>query len=583
MRFYNLFLLWFLLGLTQALQAGTTPNAGYVYASNGRLYFPSGKELCLWGVNFQPSLSWEYNSRLKPAGISLDLDEMKRITDNSFDEIQRMGANMIRCHITPADFTDDNGNLVETIYLELLDYVVSEAAKRNIYVYLTFINHMGSGYTNNSMMYNLKYQDWIYNKDVVRKTSNYIRQLLDRENIYSGTKYSLTKTIALWEIINEPRYYSYDKLIKTDYYADFKKYCQKNNCEDNEKNYLGFRKELVLSYINGMYDVIRKTGAKQPIVWNCNWHKMRVGLEDVFDAISDSKVEVVSFCNYPGQDVCKNPYYDNPQDLTNYDFSQYFSNCYNNFDWYGWTKSLAFKEKAKVVYEYEAFYSQSQYVYPAQAHLFRSLGVQAAAMWTYSLSGSSQYINGSHNLSITCTPAKAAAFLVAKEIFSSLPLYANYDLKKPSEERTDNYIIPYNRNLGVYSSMEKLCYTHSIDTLDILQSREVKEIHGIGSSKVAQYDGLGLYNVFIFSDKIYFTIEPDAFWVKQPWMQDKCKSIVTLLDYQSTHHLSLDLSDFSSNKFIIYKLINKKKKKIAILNSLKNITVNAGYYTIEKI
>ena len=104
----------------------------YVYLEKGRLYHPNGEELALWGVNLQPMLSWEYNSMMKKAGIPKDAGVWKKMTDKSLDELQLLGANYIRVHLTPGDFTDASGNLVHTIYLDLLDYLTAEAPKHGI-------------------------------------------------------------------------------------------------------------------------------------------------------------------------------------------------------------------------------------------------------------------------------------------------------------------------------------------------------------------------------------------------------------------------------------------------------------------
>ena len=115
----------------------------YVYLEKGRLYHPNGEELALWGVNLQPMLSWEYNSMMKKAGIPKDAGVWKKMTDKSLDELQLLGANYIRVHLTPGDFTDASGNLVHTIYLDLLDYLTAEAPKHGIYICYAFFNHMG--------------------------------------------------------------------------------------------------------------------------------------------------------------------------------------------------------------------------------------------------------------------------------------------------------------------------------------------------------------------------------------------------------------------------------------------------------
>ena len=69
-----------------------------------------GKELNAFGVNFQTPISWEAN-RLNKAGISKSAEELNKVTDNNIDDVVLMGAKQLRCHLTPADFTDAQGNL----------------------------------------------------------------------------------------------------------------------------------------------------------------------------------------------------------------------------------------------------------------------------------------------------------------------------------------------------------------------------------------------------------------------------------------------------------------------------------------
>ena len=113
----------------------TPPATGdYVSVQNGKIYAPDGGELSLWGVNFQPCLSWEYNDRLKRHGIPQTAEALRRVAHNNLEEVAKLKVSVIRCHLTPADFTDAEGNLVETPYLDVLDYMVAEAAERGIYI-----------------------------------------------------------------------------------------------------------------------------------------------------------------------------------------------------------------------------------------------------------------------------------------------------------------------------------------------------------------------------------------------------------------------------------------------------------------
>ena len=193
----------------------------YVYVENGTLYHPDGRELSLWGLNLQPCLSWEWNSLLKRVGVPWNANEWTRITEVSLDEMELMKCQVVRCHLTPADFTDAEGNLVQTIYLDMLDYMVAESKKRGMYLYLAFINHMNNWAIENSFINGPDREMWIQDEDIVGHSMNYITQLLNRTNPYTDQTYSADTAFAVWEIINEPGYYSYEGIQSTKYNSVF--------------------------------------------------------------------------------------------------------------------------------------------------------------------------------------------------------------------------------------------------------------------------------------------------------------------------------------------------------------------------
>ena len=330
--------------------------------------------------------------------------------------------------------------------------------------------------------------------------------------------------------------------------------------------------------INTMYDVIRETGAVQPVVWNCNWNRMIKNNKDVFDAIGASKVEVVSFCNYPGQSVLKKPYTKNPEDLTRYDFASFFNKSYNEKDWYGWVFREDFMKKAKVVYEFETFYNQSKYLYPAQVDFFRAMGVQTASMWHYSMPRYAPYRNGSHHLSLTSTPGKAAGYTVAGELFKSLPLYHKYDTISPTEKLTDNYMYSYNKDISAYSSKE--IYVHAGDMVGekILEPKKgVKKIIGFGDSSLVSYDGNGMYSLDISEEELNIEIQPNIEQQKPLWGKDFLVSMVTKLDYDTPRAMTLNIQGWSLENSELLKIENNKKVKAAFLNDkVKIVGVEAG-------
>lgn len=553
----------------------------YVYVNKGRLYFPDGKELSLWGVNFQPCLSWEYNQRLKKAGIPLTSPDLKRVTAESLDEIQQMGVNVIRCHLTPVDFTDANGNLVQNVRLDVLDYMVAEASKRNIYVYITLLNHMNSADKSSSFLSGVdpeKRQPMIFDKQMVAKEKHYIIQLLNRTNPYSKQTYKSMDKIALWEILNEPAfsYFTESEFESSPYKNDFISWkgAKKSNA-DKKELFSEYQDKVVLNFINDMYSTIRSTGAQQPVVWNCNWSSFPKSNKDLIATAAKSRVEVVSFSVYPKQG--------NENDLSKVDFSNFFAKSYESEDNLKWTLSSAFKDKAKVVYEYDANRSQNSTTYPIEALLFRSLGAQSATMWTYSLAESAPYISGDHFLNLTCTPAKAASFVVAHQLFTNTPLYTPFDTKSVNEQISEDFAISKAHDLSLFASSDKLCYTGDITAwCPVKISNSVTEIAGRGNSPLVSYNGTGMYFIKEKDNDLFITLEPNSMWLSDPWLRNKKAQLVTELDYTASNILTIMLNRWNKGPFILYRILNGERLKMKELSTLKEITITPGNYVIVR-
>ena len=562
----------------------------FVYVEDGRLYDPEGKELSAYGVNLQPNLSWEYNGLLKRAGVPKTAEALKKATDESLDELEILNCKTIRCHLTPGDFTDNMGNLVETIYLDMLDYLVAESWKRGMYVNIAFINHMGQNdEVENSFMNSSEDRfdyraAWILDEEMVEKSKHYIQNLLNRVNPYTDISYKEEPGIAVLEVMNEPRYYDYETFVTTPFKEKYKNWLEKNDLEDIETNYYKYRKEVVRSYINEMYDNIRETGDKHPVVWNCNWNRMIMGHEDVFEAIAQTKVEVVSFCNYPGQNVVKAPYQKNPEDLSRYDFTEWYQNFYSNPDYYGWVRSEEFSDKAKIVYEFETFYNQSAYLYPAQADFLRAMGVQMAGMWNYSMPAYAQNRSGSHVLNLKVTPRKAAAFAVAGKIFEHLPLYHEYHVESPITWKTDTYMYSYENDMSLYSDDKYYYYSNAVpDSISIKPKPTVEEIFGYGNSPLVKYNGTGNYKILISENHMDVIIQPDVKYNMELWQRGRIPDGgVTEFIFDNLNKMTLEIEGWGKGNYVLHKQENGEKTKVQELELLE-FEITPGTYRIEKV
>jgi hypothetical protein len=523
---------------------------------DGALYYEDGTEVALWGVNFQTALSWEWNSRLKNAGIPQDAETLKAITDRNLDELVRMGVTEIRMHLLPSDFTDAEGNLADSLYLDVLDYNLAACRKRGIYVYLTAINEMRTIFLKDSFLAGRDRRDWIADPQLQGKLAHYLKALLTHRNRYSGVTYGADETISVVEIANEPAYVDYQALTSDPQFAPlraaFDAWCKgRGATEDLQTRYLAFRYEWVKDFLSRMYQAVRDAGCDKPVAWNLNWPRMIGGNEDVFQAAADSPMQVVSFCLYPGQGDVPSPYWNNPRDLSGKNYLPYLADHYKDYSRLRWLLGRRFAAKARAVYEYETFYNQSSYLYPAMAALFRSFGAQMAHMWTYSLSPSAEKQGGSHHLNLYCTPQKSASFTLAGEVFSRTPRFTPYPTGSDDDLVFGDCAVSFAHNLSVLVAPDAIMWSRADNWAwrPMKVGPNLKRLVGCGTSELVTYEGTGEYFVEVGQDALTITINPDAtalrpLWDRQhksPWEQ------VTALDWSAQHRFALRLTGWEGN------------------------------------
>ena len=489
---------------------------------NGVLLYPDGSEVALWGVNFQTALSWEYNVRLKKCAVPLEVEALKKITDCNLDQLVRMRSNMIRMHLLPSDFTDAAGNVCDSIFLDVLDYTIAACRERGIYVYLTLVNEMNSAYLKDSFMAGRDRREWITDPGLVDKTELYIRSMLTRRNRYTKVLYSEDPVIAVFEISNEPGYVDYTTLASEPMFAPcrkaFESWCRERGLIDHfNLHYYTFRYERVRSYINRMCLAIRSTGATKPVVWNLNWPQMVQEHQDVFQAAADSTVDAVSFCLYSGQHDVKQPYWMNPEDLSARNYLPFLDENYAEYHRLRWALGQQFAKKAKLVYEYETFFNQSSYLYPVMARLFRSLGVQAANMWTYSLSPAAEYMSGSHLLNLYCTPRKAVSFTIAGELFAGTPRYTPFTMIGKESRILGPCAISFTNDVSLYQTGDLYLQSRTTAWQPVPPNLKVRHVVACGSSPQVTYEGTGAYSVDIGSTAVEIEINPDSEFVLPHW------------------------------------------------------------------
>ena len=552
----------------------------FCYVSDGILYSPEGQALSLWGVNFQTPLSWEAN-RLAKAGVPVTGDGLNSVTDSNLDDVILMGATLLRCHLTPADFTDAKGNLTDSPFLDALDYLTARADEKGLYVSYALLNHMGQSGPGKAWA-GKGAKTWIHDPDVVACTKNYIRQLLEHRNKYNGKKYCEMENLAFWELINEPQMLSYSEIASSAYADGYRQWLKGKGMSDTAASYKAYRSETVRTYIDGMAELIRETGDRHPICWGLNWHRYRNGNEDIFEGVAASRADMVAFCNYPGQDYVEQDYSNYRYDFTGKSFADWFNKYGKQENGYAWTRSKPFAGKAVIAYEFETFFNQSAYLYPIQSLFIKSLRGQAASMWTYTFREIAPNFGGSHFLNLRCTPGKAASFQVARRIFEACPY--GQEITVSDEMKDSRWCISKAHDAAVYCDSEYYC--HSGETLSgwsgIEPAKTVRHICGLGPSRLVSYSGSGVYFIDETREGLEIRLMPDVEVVGDRFIKGDGKTCVTRLTDQVSHPLDIYLSSWENASATLYQIRSGERHLIAEISGSKGLSLQPGHYILIK-
>jgi len=553
---------------------------------DGVLRYADGGEVALWGANIQTALSWEYEGRLKPSGVPREIEALKQITRDNLDQLARMGTTVVRAHLLPGDFTDRQGNLVDTIYLDALDYLLAECGRRGIYVYLTLINDMNVPPRIETFMTGHDRHQWLFDDAFVDCLDRYVRALTSHVNRYSGRTLAADPTIAAFEIMNEPGYLDYtaaqaDRAAR----GDFDRWRAREKLEGYEASiYRAYRYQRIRTVIDRLAAGIRAANPRKPVFWNLNWPQMVVEHEDVFQATADSTIDGVSFCCYPGQADVPTPYWNHPMDLSGRNYLNYLLRCYREYSYLRWLLGKRFQSKAKVVYEFETFYNQSGYLYPAMARMFRGLGAQIAPMWQYTLTPAATYCGGSHYLNLYTTPSKAVSYRIAAWTFAHTPRFAEFS---PEADNTELDLgdgrLSFAKNLSVVSNDEVFYHSGPVTDWPRPIATPRREIVGCGSSPLIEYAGSGAYFLAIGSDALELTILPDVSYPRPPWMKPgrwPWKEPTAVLDDKTAHPFTLRLPGWERD--LIVRRVDGDKAQEVPLRSRNSFSATPGKYRIER-
>jgi len=437
----------------------------------------TGDEVALFGVNYTAPFAYSYR-----AIGSLGIDR-KQAIDADVAHFARLGLDAYRIHVWDREVSDREGNLVENEHLDLLDYLLARLAERGIRVILTPIAWWGTGYPERdppsdglSSEFRSK-GDMTTREDGWPAQEHYLRQFVTHRNPYTGTTYAEDPNLIAVEVFNEP-------------------------------NHPGGPAETT-RYIDTMAGALRDAGFRKPIFYNIS-----EGYTDEHGhAVCAARIDGVTHQWYPtglvrnemlGGNMLPNvdrytiPYAD-------------FSEC---------------RDKARMVYEFDAADVGGSYMYPAMARSFRTAGFQWATQFAYdplAIAWSNTEYQ-THFLNLVYTPGKAVSFMIAGAAFRQIPRGASFGAY-PNSATFGPFRVSDDEDLSEMVTDTAFLYSNATATAPPSPAA-LRHVAGVGSSPVVQYDGTGAYFLDRVADGIWrLEVYPDAMWVVDPFTRPSLSRI----------------------------------------------------------
>ena len=435
------------------------------------------EEVALFGVNYYPPFSIDF-AALKQRGI-----DHKEAIRQDLAHFQRLGLTALRLHCFEREFSDQDGNFIDNEHIELLDYLISECAGRDIYVVLTAIAWWGSkGASPNCFASRYDtIREMIADRKAWGYMANFLEQFGKHVNRYNGKTYADDPAIPVFELINEPLY---------------------------EKD---FPKEDITAFVNALVAGLRKSGTMKPIFFSV-WQNTQ-------EPVSKANIQGVTHGWYPSGLLNRRTLTENYLPKVDKFLKEFYDPILNG--------------KARIIYEFDCADIHQTTMYPAMARSFRNAGAQIATQFQYdamALAANNQNWQ-THYLNLLYTPGKAMAFAIAAEVFRRIPRNFQYG-KYPESCAFGDFKLSYENDLSEMVTETEFLYTNNTETVPP-NPQALKRVWGVGNSPLIRYSGTGAY----FLDKQdtgdwLLEVYPDALIVKDPYvggLQEK----VRLLDNEN--------------------------------------------------
>ena len=436
------------------------------------------QEVSLFGANYVVHTASDYRA----AGY-VHADR-KAMIDEDVAQFARMGWDGLRLTFWGDwEASDAAGNLLANDHLDLLDYLIARARERGIYMLFSPIQLYGSNWPDalqdtTAPGFGRRYDRSRMGTDpaAIAAQVNYLRQILNHVNPYTGVALKDEPAILFVELVNEPVHHP----------------------EDLPGS---------IRYINTLTDAVRSTGCRKLVFYNVS-QDFRIG-----EAIRRSKAEGVTFGWYPtglnsGHEL--------------------MGNYLRSVDAYPDMLRPELARMPRIVYEFDSPDLRTGTMYPAMARTMRAVGTQFAAMFAYDMLGTASRNLGwqTHYLNLVYTPRKAMSAIIAAEAMHRLPRMGSYG-PYPENTRFGDFHVSHEGNLAELVATDAFLHAGSTEAVPPDQS-SLRRIAGLGSSPLVRYQGEGIY----FLDKVQpglwrLEVYPDAVPVQDPFEPPSPRKVVT--------------------------------------------------------
>jgi hypothetical protein len=436
-------------------------------------------EVALFGSNYVIHTASDYRAAGYLHG------DRKRMIDEDVAQFARMGWDGLRLTFWGDwEASDSAGNLIANDHLDLLDYLIARARERGIYLLFSPIQLYSSNWPD-AMEHDPATPGFgrVFGKGRMGTDSaaiaaqvNYLRQILEHVNPYTGVALKDEPAILFIELVNEPWHHP----------------------EDLPGS---------VRYINALTDAVRRTGCSKLVFYNVS-QDFRIG-----EAIRQSRAQGVTFGWYPtglnsGHELA--------------------GNYLRTADVFPDMLRPEIARLPRIVYEFDSPDLRTGTMYPAMARTMRSVGTQFAAMFAYDMLGTASRNLGwqTHYLNLVYTPRKAMSAIIAGEAMRRLPRMRAYG-PYPQNTRFGDFHVSAEEDLGELVAADAFLYAGSTRATPP-DPAALRRIAGYGSSSTVTYDGEGVY----FLDKVRagvwrLEVYPDAVPVRDPFEMPSPGKIVT--------------------------------------------------------